>query len=562
MRHSSRLLLTALALLLAQACVKNRPFSFSAPVSASRSGGIGGNPQVSDALIFGICGVIDRCNPGLSVDRCQAGLLSTSGFAAPLGLPALYTTMSSIVQAESTGAIQGNTAAGANCYNQIDVLDCADPTVQGAYVPSQANPFAGAPAMVPSASCNQVFSPGLSLEVPIEMVDYGLASNTSSTTFARTRTTLDTGAYDGTVSYVFEIVATNSDTSARAVSLVDGSGASVASISVAAGTANPTRVSVAMTPTSGANNYRVTLDGTGSANQLKVSAARIRVKQVGATRTKIYVPLLAAFDYDSSNADGPGAAVDNSNGASYSIDNEQYISLWKKNSAAFSQLAPGTPYTFEAVIGVGLPASAAYAALVNYTSGVTIASSEVSSASQTPTLVSASFADTATGFTDLNEMQVQLKNAGGNGMDAWVYHAGLWIQLSNLAHAEVYYRYSNTYWLNLNSEFQVAFQMTTLDSALFSSPTLLYSEETGHVSTVGTACSSSLVDIGTSDSAASGAVVAGSTLTFPGVAKSRQRTGPLSLVSGHRFIADMLPTAGPSGTDYCIIGQPRIVVSF
>src|ERR1700722_3468304 len=92
---------------------------------------IQGNPMapISNELLFGICGVINRCYPQVNLDQCQTGVLSTTGFAGPLGVSSNYSTFSSIEQGEQSGALSGNSSAGSSCYGSINQLSCSSPTV-------------------------------------------------------------------------------------------------------------------------------------------------------------------------------------------------------------------------------------------------------------------------------------------------------------------------------------------------------------------------------------------------------------------------------------------------
>jgi len=117
-----------------------------------------GNPMVSNALLTGMCSVINRCNTQVELSDCKTGILNTSGFNTVLGLSSNYSVFSSIVQAEQGGSLVANQTAGNSCYNNVNALTCSDPRVVGAYVPSQANPYSGAPNMLPPTSCDQAYS--------------------------------------------------------------------------------------------------------------------------------------------------------------------------------------------------------------------------------------------------------------------------------------------------------------------------------------------------------------------------------------------------------------------
>jgi hypothetical protein len=525
----------------------------------SRSGTIGGNPRVpvTHQILFAVCGVINRCNPEVTLDRCQEGVLHTSGFDARLGLPPGYSTLSSILQAEQSGALTGNSAATSDCYVNINTLACSDTTVQAAYDATQSNPFAQSSQMVPTSSCSQVFTPGINLEVPVELLDTGVASRTTSTVFARSRISLDTAAYDGTVTYSFEVIAENLDSSSRSVDLVNSAGSAVASLSIPAATTPATRIRASFVPTAGQDNYRISLSGTSSADELKVYTARILVKQVGATQTRIYVPLTSNWTDSSSNSDDPTATNAYSNYATYGSGNTDVFSVWKKNNSAFSQIAADQPWTLEVVLGTSVAGSSrAYVSLFSHSSGAQVPASELSTTVSTPTLLSASFSEGAAGFVDGEDFLVKIRNDGGNTS---LYRAGLWLKLANLAHAEVYYRYHRLRWHDVSvpatahSESRIL-----LDRTLFMSPTF-YHEVTSLSNSALATCTITLQDGAASDSGTVGTAVTGSAITISGLAPARKRSSPLLINSGNRFFSSVAPV---SGSGSCTPNNGFVVVGF
>ena len=97
--------------------------------------------------------------------------------------------------------------------------------------------------------------------------------------------------------------------------IVDSTGTTKATISVPASTTLPTRIRSAFTPNAGFDNYRVTLDGTTTTTQLQVVTARMLVNQTGATKTKLYIPLLSS-NFAASSAD-VGAPIAVTSSASF-----------------------------------------------------------------------------------------------------------------------------------------------------------------------------------------------------------------------------------------------------
>lgn len=141
------------------------------------------NPMtsVSNEIMFGICGVINRCNPQVTIEDCQTGILPTTGFNTPLGLSSGFSVFSSVVQGEQSGILVGNQVGGATCYDSVNALGCSDARVLGAYVPSQPNPFSGAPNMLPVSSCNQAFSPQVIPELVQSTTSFTNSTNLTTT---------------------------------------------------------------------------------------------------------------------------------------------------------------------------------------------------------------------------------------------------------------------------------------------------------------------------------------------------------------------------------------------
>lgn len=399
---------------------------------------------------------------------------------------------------------------------------------------------------------------GINLEVPIEMLGNGLGSQTSAVLFSRTRTALDTAAYDGSVSYAFELVGTNSDTVARNVTLVDASGNTVAQISVPATgnpSWNPIRYATAFTPTAGATDYRIRLDGTTSASQLSVYEARIRVKQVGATQTKLYIPLTNGNSQLTFNTDTAAAAEDSTSSGTYGQPQPSWYSPWIKNSAAFSQLASGQPWTFEAVLSAN-SGGTAYASLFDASTSTQVSASELSTQSTTPTLLSLPFTDASTGFVDGDPMQVEIKETTDIGN---MYRAGLWVTLTSLSHAELYYRMANGENIDAGvgagdvSNYRALVELSAYTSAT------LYHQMNGDVAAAGVSCVISLFDNGATDVGQTGSVIPGSGLTLNSTTAVLQRSGPLSVNDGDRLTAY---TSANTGSANCAIFGSYLVIAF
>jgi prepilin-type N-terminal cleavage/methylation domain-containing protein len=408
-------------------------------------------------------------------------------------------------------------------------------TVDQPYYLIQANFFDLAPTAVGPTN----------IEVPIEMIDYGISSAILGlfTTFERSRTSLNTNDYDGTVTYSFEVVATNIGLLPNLVSIINSAGTTVGTV-VLASTANPTRFRSSFTPNTGANNYRLQLPITTLLNELSITSARIIVSQTGATKTKVYMPLIAANTTLVNSTDT--VYIDSSSSTTYGQPTPLDYSVWKKNDSVLS-LTSGNPFTLEVVLATGTTGGTASAALYDRTSGLAVNGAVVTSTSNALGIQDVSFADTATNFSDQDEFELRIKSSSVL-QQAVVAKAGLFIALSSLGSGEVYYRtaknYTGTASVNLDS------QRVLLNTSLFSNVSAF--AETVCSSTTASGTSVSLVDALTTDSGTTGTAVTGSSLTAA-TTKSRQRSGALSLTSSDRFIDKITTTSATSNVSSGVV---------
>jgi len=113
----------------------------------------------------------------------------------------------------------------------------------------------------------------------INLLDHLLGSLTSGTSSSNERAYIDTTQYNGTVTYYFEVVATNTDSSAKTIDLFGGA-ISNETISVPSGTTSFTLFrSSAFTITGPQETYARIFDATTSANQVQLKSARIVIIQ-------------------------------------------------------------------------------------------------------------------------------------------------------------------------------------------------------------------------------------------------------------------------------------------
>lgn len=393
---------------------------------------------------------------------------------------------------------------------------------------------------VQSINSSEVSATGIramNLQVPIELVDQGISSNTTNTTFERTRTTLNTSNYDGTVTYFFEAVATNQDNTARAINLVNSAGSSVASINIPATTNSPTRFRVAMTPTAGSNNYRVQTSATSTSGKAEVFSARMLVNQINATKTKIYVPLLSS---SSGNYSGDANAYVESASSEY-YSELQAASIYLRDTSKLATLPNQNAWELETLVGVTGTATGS-TGLYNTTTSDIVEGTESTFTAAGPTLVRSPFSEGTNGFSTANEgHQYQiavrcLTNCMSGG--AVLYKAGLWVRLSSMDKVQILYRTS--FGANLSSPAVLESQRTLIDLSLFSNPTVK-SQSVGSLMMSGTATTLELMDLLTTDSGTTGTAVVGSDNSISEQTKSIHRSPAVSITSGRRFAPHIAP---------------------
>ena len=134
----------------------------------------------------------------------------------------------------------------------------------------------------------------INLEVPIELTDQPISSDTMAVNFERTQTSFNPSYYDGNVTNFLEVVASNTDNVNKTISLVDKNNVIVGSVMVPANTSDFTRFRNAIALNASADAYRIQMPSTSSAEQVKLNSARIIVNQLNASKTKLYFPLLAS----------------------------------------------------------------------------------------------------------------------------------------------------------------------------------------------------------------------------------------------------------------------------
>lgn len=368
----------------------------------------------------------------------------------------------------------------------------------------------------------------INLEVPIEILADGIHSRTSSYTYERTRTTLNTNDFDGAVTYSFEINGFNQDTASRSVYLVNSANTTVATLTIPVGTSYR-RLRTTFTPTPGTDNYRVRMGAAGGSSRVYAKTARIIVRQTGATKTRLYYSLGSHRDSTQDDIPLTGATLDYTNSTSWTQRDAGAHAIFHKDAAALQTIAAGNAWNFEVILHSSSASGRAYVALFNRRTGAMVAGTQVSTTGTYSGLVT--FPDNATNFTNLDEFEARIRQSDGS-YTAGLFKAQLSVKLENLSRGRVYYQVGREFDFGTNPSPSVeSFTRALIETNAYTRPTT-YFEAVGSDSNGGYF---DLVTSGTSDTGNTGTVVAGTRINPPST-KGRVRTGPISIVSGNRYM--------------------------
>lgn len=369
----------------------------------------------------------------------------------------------------------------------------------------------------------------LNLEVPIEMVDYGLASSSAAAIiFNRSKIHFNPANYDGVTGVYFEISGYNVNiTTDYIIDLYDVTDSDIkTSITVPKSTTSMTRLrSAAWTPDNANHIYAVQLRQTTANSDLGVFSARIIVVQVNATITRIQIPLLQVAG-GWSNVNDNTIYVDTHNSIIYGQNLVSYYSWYLKDTAFLADIAG---WSFETVLASNNTSKTAYAILHNVTDNTTIAESEISITGTTVALVeSAEFANNVSNFHENDIFDIQIKATAG--YIVYIGRASLYVRLTNLTKAEVIWRVGEAG--NFVTDINYVHCRALLNTSGYSSP-VIYFETTGLSSANNDVAY--LYDNLTNDVGTDGSNVADSGLTYIQTNKTRQRTAALTITGGDRF---------------------------
>jgi len=261
-----------------------------------------------------------------------------------------------------------------------------------------------------------------------------------------------------------------------------------------------------------------------------VYVARILIQQVGATKTRIQIPLLNDRDSAAATTSARVAGCTSACNNTYAqpIANTNCWTLWRYDAANWSSIAPGTPMSFRAMLST-TAGGTAVASLFD-SAGNQVTASEVSTTATSATLVTSDFALSA--LNDGSTYEVKIENTDGDHA-VNLYKAALWIALDPLSRAESYYRVSG---VRRSSAAETrSYQRVLYEAGRFSAP-VTYAEFTGRYTSSGTRVVG-LYDAGTADAGTEGGLFANGGVNYTWTTRSRFRVPlPASVPDGDRLI--------------------------
>lgn len=329
----------------------------------------------------------------------------------------------------------------------------------------------GNPSEDSSVASATVFS-SVNLVVPVELTDRSLSSTVVPMTFARTKTTLDTSAYDGTLSFELELIAINADNSDLNVSIVNSTGNTVAQKLIPQSTYYPTRFSTTLTPQNVQDHYRIKLDASSANDQLQVLSAKILIHQLGASRTRIYIPLLSS-DANPTYFDST-ASIASTTLSTFSELNK--ATIYQRNTQVFSELENFNAWQLETLVSTSGGATGTVA-LYNTTTGQLVSDTQsLFNSNNQIMMTSAPFNEGISNFnplTELHNYQVGITCSLNCSLGTIsIFKAALWVNVYNLTKTEIYYR--NGLARTLGGSTYLDEARIKIDLSLFSNPLLFF----------------------------------------------------------------------------------------
>ncbi len=415
--------------------------------------------------------------------------------------------------------------------------------------------FASGAVSVHSPEAMATGSNTMNLEVPVELTDQALGSSTSTITFERTRTSLNTADYDGTVGYFLEAVVANYSASPAGLSILDEADTVVGTMNVPGMTNSPTRMRVSFAPSPGAHNYRLRIAATAATGTLQVLTAKMVIVQLGASRTKIYYPLLSSGALP--NESDLLAAVQATNATDYSTIPS--ATPYRREVANLGNIVDYNAWTLESLVAAG-PGTEGSVALYNTTTSSVVEGSEAIFSNNSITLIQSSLDEGTSGFGSANDYQnfeIAMKCTQGCTSDLVnIYKAGLWVSLQNLNKAQIIYRTSLGLQMVTNPTVN-EYGRTLVNLTSYSNP-VISGQAVGAITMGSGPITAKFSTTGANDSGQGSLTpISGSDMTFSVTPKSVSTTPALSIPSGSRVLLEV----DPQGSTFNLNSSALIIKS-
>jgi fibronectin type 3 domain-containing protein len=386
---------------------------------------------------------------------------------------------------------------------------------------------------------------GINIQSVVEFIDRGVSSSgTGDLIFERSQTSFSPEYYDGSLAIYFEAQLTNVDSSPRSVSVIDSSNAVIGTITVPANTLTATRFrSAPLSFNINRDVYRLKLEMTSSDELLKIYNGRIVINQTQASKTRIYIPLLALHSQPSLS-DLLGFNTQTQMAGYNMLDS---TAIYKRNTADFSTLIAHNSFELEALVAT-TGSARGLIGLFNISQNHIVDITETIFENPQINMVNALFDPDMNYFTvDGNQYDIRLNcfeacdNSATDSLQ--LYKAGLWVSLEDASKVMIYYR-ASYFGVPITNLTHIDFARNLMEPSLFSNPTVSWNmtanENGGDTLTVN--LNSDLFnDTGTS----SLTPVAGASFTEMNPSKHYQEAaGSFTPTQSHRLILSADPGTG------------------
>ncbi len=394
----------------------------------------------------------------------------------------------------------------------------------------------------------------LNLEIPIELIDEGISSDITDVIYQRSMTTISPDYYDGTLSYYWDVVYTNTGSTSGTIKLIDSADSDMASIVLPVNGSSKTRISQSVSLHNVNDRYRLKILATANSEEIKIYSSKIRIVQTGASKTRIYIPMLNTsvapnigdlyapiFMTSNNTLDVPGNAY------RFVRDLSKFSQIYKFNGFELESLVSSSNST----IGI--------VALKNLSTNKIVTGSDTIVDNQDEIkMVNAIFSNGNSEFaTPVNDMTnysttIQCTDNCDQGYVA-LYKSGLWINIDNLSKAEIPFRISNTEIIsNVGIDVPLVGDRFEYDPSHFTNPVAQF--KVNAIASADGPLSVSLIDAGTSDSDANSTnVVSNTNLNFSGTAYQSNQSTSVSLQANHRYYCSSQTTGNDARVIQAIV---------